>query len=141
MLHRFRPQARAAGFALFFALGVQAQNEVVIPLGPLEDPDITRHIAGISAPRRQVQLPVLVRGGRDTAPRVVEVVGPLTNDDLEMLVRLTGFYSQGLNKLTGDSMFAMAHCGASCGPNCTRDIQMTFSRSNGRWKLLYRIDL
>jgi len=121
-------------------LAARAQNEVTIPLGPLEDLDITHHVDAIKEPRRRVQLPVMVRGGRDTAQRVVEVVGPLTNDDLESIVRLTGLYNQGLNVIVGDSRYATAHCGASCGPHCTRDIRFTFERVGGRWKLLYRID-
>jgi hypothetical protein len=139
VLHRIFRRALAS-VAAVLSLAAQAQNEVTIPLGPLEDPDITRHIAGISAPHRKVQLPVLVRGGRDTAPRVVEIIGPLTGDDLEMLVRLTGLYSQGLNRIIGDSMFATAHAGASCGRGCTRDVQLTFRRDASIWKFLYKID-
>lgn len=111
-----------------------------MPLGPLEDPDITQRVESIKGPHRKVQLPVMIRGGRDTAPRVIEVIGTLTNDDLDSLVRLTGLYNYALNTIIGDQSYAIAHCGPSCGPNCTRDIRFTFQRVSGRWKLLYRID-
>lgn len=140
MLLRVSPLVLIAACALLRAAAASAQIEVTVPLGPIEDPEIARHIEGITGPRRRVQLPVLARGGRDTVPRVVEIVGTLTNDDLESLVRLTGYYNQSLNTIIGDQNYASTRCGPSCGPNCTRDIRFTFQRVNGRWKLLYRID-
>lgn len=121
-------------------LTARAQTEVTVPLGPLEDLDIAQHVAAIKQPRRRVELPVLVRGGRDTAQRVVEIIGTLTNDDLDSIVRLTGLYNQYLDHVVGDNRYATAHCRLSCGPKCSRDIRFTFERSSGRWKLLYRLD-
>ncbi len=117
------------------ALGLLNGSPTKAEISPLPDPEIEHYLGAIQKPYRLLRIPrpVHVEGLPDR--QRIEVYGSISDSDITILLKLSGYHRQTVYRVVGDGRYARLM--ASPAEGTTQSADLVFARQSKGWLYLY----